>query len=199
MPTSTDICNMAMDMLREAPISSMDDGTPEADWFKRNYAQTRDAALIKHPWNFAVRRYSLPMSAEVPAFGWRHAYDLATDCLRVLPLRAGGNYEGAMIPHEVELSAAGTHRQILTDAVAPLKVRGIVRVTNEDLFAPTFVEVLAAALALKAAHWITGKQSMVQAMQASLGDAMRDATRIDGLEGTLESPYADDVIAARYA
>jgi hypothetical protein len=199
MPTSTDICNMATDMLREAPISSMDDGTPEADWFQRNYAQTRDASLIEHPWNFALRRHALPASSEAPVNDWAYAYDLPTDCLRVLPLRAGGRYEGAMVPFEVELSAAGTHRQILTNAAPPLKVRAIMRVTNEDLFSATFVEVFASALGLKLAHWITGKQSMVQALQSVHDNALRIAKRTDGLEGTLESPYADDVIAARYA
>jgi hypothetical protein len=199
MPTATDICNMALDMLREAPISSVDDGSLEADWFKRNYAQVRDASLIEHPWNFAIRRHSLPASASAPAFDWLHAYDLPTDCLRVLPLRAGGRYESAMIPHEVELSADGTHRQILTNAAAPLKIRAIMRVTNEDLFTATFVEVFASGMACKLAHWITGKQSMVQALQSIHDNAMRDAKRVDGQEGTLETPYADDVIAARYA
>lgn len=51
-----DVANLALDILREAPITSFTDGTPEANWLARNYATARDAELREHPWRFALKR-----------------------------------------------------------------------------------------------------------------------------------------------
>ena len=58
--TPTDIVNLALDMLKEAPITSIDEGRPIAMWCKRNFDVTRDALLEEADWNFALKRAELP-------------------------------------------------------------------------------------------------------------------------------------------
>ncbi len=58
--TVTDICNLALDILKEAPIAAFDtDTTAVARWMRRNYAETRDAELREHPWRFAIKRRTI--------------------------------------------------------------------------------------------------------------------------------------------
>jgi hypothetical protein len=189
--SQVDICNMALDMLREGPINSLTDDDDRADWFRRNYPQTRDSLLARHPWNFAIKYASLAENTAGPTSQWTYAYDLPADLLRLLPIQKDGHFEGQMIPHEV------IGQTIETDEAPPLRVRYIRRVESEGLFSTVFVDALAAKLAMRSAHWITGKVSSFQIAQEAYIRAMDEATRVDGQEGTFERAYDDDVISVR--
>jgi hypothetical protein len=189
--SQVDICNMALDMLREGPINSLTDDDDRADWFRRNYPQTRDSLLARHPWNFAIKYASLAENTAGPTSQWTYAYDLPADLLRLLPIQKDGYFEGQMKPHEV------IGNTIETDEAPPLRIRYIARIESEGLFSANFVEALAASLAMKAAHWITGKASAMQLAQATLAEVLAEAKRVDGQEGTFERAYDDDVISVR--
>lgn len=186
-----DIWNMTLDLLEEAPLTSLQDGTPVANWLDRNYETSRDGELRKHPWNFALTRAQLAADAEAPAFGWARRFTLPGDCIAVKPLTVSGLQNGAPIPHEVEAN------RILTDAAAPLAVRYVRRVTTEGEFDPLFVEVLVAKLAFKMAHWLTGKSSFAERMLGFYREALSAARLADALESTYPTAVADDVIAVR--
>ena len=145
------IYNMALDLLDEEVATSPDDNRAVVRWLKRNFAPTRDALLVRHPWNFAIARASLPALDTPPAYGWSRGYAEPADCLRLLPLSQGGALNGAPIPYEAEGGV------ILTNAAAPLLARYIRRVENPALFDPLFGEALAAMLASKMAEWLRGK------------------------------------------
>jgi hypothetical protein len=188
----TGICNLALDILKEAPISSLTDTRPIAKWCNRNFATTRDAALSMANWNFAMKRASVPAESEAPAFGWDYAYTLPTDCIRLVPLTYEGKDEGKPIRHVVE---AGV---ILTDESGPLKIRYVARVVNYDSYHPLFIEALSARLAFKMAHWATGKTSYQQIARGIYEQAMDDAWLTDAIEGDQPRPADDDWIDARY-
>lgn len=184
MTTETDIANMALDVLKEAPISSLEDGRPIAKWLKRNFAVTRDSVLSEANWNFALKRVSIAQDVDAPAFGWDYAYTLPGECLRVIPLTSDGTFEGTPIEHEVEGG------KILTDESGPLKVRYVYRNENYGSYSATFQEALAGRLAMKMAHWLTGKVSYAQIAQSMYQDAIKKAWLVDAIEGT--SPRAAD-------
>jgi hypothetical protein len=190
--TETDICNMALDILKEKPIASIEDARPTAEWFKRNFDVTRDACLAVANWNFATRRINIAADAVAPAFGWARAYTLPTDCLRVIPLTHDGSSEGRPVRHVVEGGA------ILTDAAGPLPVRFVARVVNYDTYSALFVETLSGRLAFKMAHWLTGKTSYQQIAKGIYDQAMSDAWLTDAIEGDQPRPADNDWIDARY-
>lgn len=185
------ICNMALDVLEETSIVSLSDDTKPARWMLRNYAQTRDATLRAHPWNFARTRRTLLADTVAPAFGWTYRYAIPADALRVLPLTESGDLNSRYQPHEIE----GGY--ILTDKIAPLKVRYIKRETNVATFDNLFIEALAARLAAKAGHLITGKSTQVDNALKLYREALLEARIVDGLEGTPEEIMDDAVIDAR--
>lgn len=186
-----DIYNMALDLLEEAPLTSLSDGKPATNWLNRNYAATRDGELRKHAWNFALCRVTLAADTAAPVFGWTRQFTLPSDCVAVKPLTAAGEQNGAPLAYEVEAN------KILTNAVAPLKLRYIKRVADEGSFDPLFVEVLVSKLATKMAHWLTGKRSFADRAFALYEDALSSARLADALESTFPDVVADDVIAVR--
>lgn len=184
MTTETDIANLALDVLKEAPIGSLDDARPIARWLKRNFAVARDSTLVSANWNFAIRRVELPADSADPIFGWRYSYTQPSDCLRVIPLTQCGALEGDPIAYEVE---AG---KILTNAPPRLRVRYIFRNENYGVYPAPFQEALAGRLALKMAHWMTGKSSFVEIARRMYDDAMETAWLTDAIQGT--APRAAD-------
>ena len=191
MPTQTDVANMALDMLKEAPITSIDEARPIAMWIKRNFDTARDATLEETEWNFALKRDAIAADATVPAFGWAYAYTLPSDCIRLLPLTTDGYSEGDPIAHELE---AG---KILTDALAPLNIRYIYRHVDYGAYPATFTTALAARLALGMAHWLTGKTGFAQVAQQTYAQAINRAWLSDAVQGTSPRAADNDWVNAR--
>lgn len=187
----TEIANLALDHLDEAPLQSIDDGGTVARWFRRNFWPVAWALMRRHPWNFALARASLPAAAVPPPFGWGRAFPLPGDCLRVLPLTSDGEEAGRALPFKLE------GRDILTDPPAPLMLRYVRRIDDTGLFDPLFCEALALTLAHKAAHFVTGKQSYAQALAEAARAVIAEAQVVDALEGTPDEAEADYWIEAR--
>lgn len=191
--TEVDIMNLALDHLRNGEISSATDSTPKGRWLQRNYDHVRDMCLRRHFWNFATEITSLAVDPQDPPYGWAYRYQLPSDCLKLAQLRYLGEFEGRIVPYEL----IGNY--IHTDAAPPLKIRYIKRVENPALWDPLFAEYVACALAFRGSHFATGKESTRQNLAQMTKDAYNEAIRADGMEGSIEDPDQDDVIAARYS
>ncbi|GAB7024701.1 phage connector family protein [Salidesulfovibrio brasiliensis] len=79
------ICNRALAAIGVTDrISSIDEGTPEADLCKLHYDEVLREVLRVYPWNFARTFKNLggPVETDLPPH-WSHAYQLPPDCLRV--------------------------------------------------------------------------------------------------------------------
>lgn len=192
--SEVDIANLALDRLKEQSITSFDQERSAARWMGRNYAPTRDMTLAAHPWKFAMARAELAEDAAAPLFGWTRKFKLPDNIIRLQPLRVKGLLDGRLIKHEVE---AG---YILTDASAPLRVRYIQRVEDVPTMArePLFIDALAASLAARMAHWMTGKETMVEALTANFQETLASARTADSVEGTHAAQYANAYTDARW-
>lgn len=126
-------------------------------------------------------------------FSWLYQYKIPSDCLRMLPIRQDGDFEGTPLPHEIE-----NDEIIHSNEPTQIYARFISRMTDPTRFDPQFVEALAAKLAFKMAHYITGKASYAQTVMAVYNQAIDEAKRSNAFEATPERPNDDDVINARY-
>jgi hypothetical protein len=187
----TGICNLALDILKETPISSLADERPIARWCNRNFAMQRDAALSMANWNFALKRQSIAADATAPAFGWDSSYTLPAGCIRLLPITIDGRDEGAPVAHVVEGG------KLLTNLAGPVRIRFVSRVTNYDAYHPLFVDYLSGRLARRMAHWLTGKTSYLQIASAIMEQAWKDAWAADAMEGDTPRAADDDWVDAR--
>jgi hypothetical protein len=146
--SETTIANIALGKLGARRIIALDEESVEARACLLHYAETRDEVLRHHRWNFAIRREILTQLVTPPKFGWRFAYELPTDCLRVIEMN-GEHWGGKKRPWEVE------GRALLTNDDQAW-IRYILRVTDCNQFDSIFVEALATKLASKIARPLTG-------------------------------------------
>lgn len=187
------ICNLALDLLHEATLSDYTtETTSAAKWFQRNYQNALDGELEKHRWMFALKRSSITADATAPSFGWDYRYAKPSDFRRVGYLNYNGDFEADPIPHELEGD------WILTNQSATIYLVYVYAITDVTKFNALFVDALAAKMAMKLAHWLTGKANMVQIAAAAYDMALKDARRANILLSTSERAYDSDVISARY-
>lgn len=175
------IANMAATVLDDAALLSLNDPSSLGRFMAREFGFARDELIAKHVWAFAKTRVSLPKLSSAPAFGYDNQYQLPTDCIRVLPIRANGLHNGTLIKYERE------GRLILTDEDAPLKVIYLRRVVNAAEFDPLFARTLGNYLAVMAAQRVTGKGSYLDKAQTLYNASIAEAYQVNSLEmGTPE-------------
>lgn len=168
--TETDVANLALDHLGEAPVVSLEDVSPVARALKRHFAGTRDALLRKHRWNFCAGRAVLSPLAEGPVFGHRHAFLLPDDCLRVWDLRPAARHavEGGRLLADVAEARLVYGRRMPDPG------------TWDAIFVQAFSLKLASAVAMAVSNSVEKKQVMEQLFQAV---ELQDALWVDALEG----------------
>lgn len=194
MADETSIANLALAKLGISPIMALTDDSKQAQFANRFYAQTRDEALSSHRWNFAMRRATLNRLATGPDFEWAFAYQLPTDCLRVVQLNG---YE----PNEQQGMFAIESDQLLTDA-EEAQVRYIARVEDGSFYPPLFSQALATLLASRLAGPLTGSRELPSALieeyEALTGPKARMADVFEE-QRRLKPAWVDsDLIKARF-
>lgn len=91
MASQVDVCNQALIKIGAGRISSLSDGTKQADLLNAIWSIKRDAELAAHPWTFAIKRVNLPASATAPeGTDWSRAYPLPADYLSMV--QVGDSY-----------------------------------------------------------------------------------------------------------
>lgn len=192
MASDVEIVNVALVLLGESRIISLDDNLKPAREAKAIYAITRDALLASYDWSFAKTRAQLPAVVTAPLFQYGYAYQLPVDCLRVVFV--GDHYVGADLtdyrgtPTD-EYAIEG--RQILTDMGAPLNVRYIKRVTDPTQFASPFVRALGCQLAVDLCETLTQSETKRTRADNEFKNAIRLAVRANAIEKP-PSKLADD-------
>ncbi|WP_287200674.1 hypothetical protein [Mesorhizobium sp.] len=141
--TPLDIANMALGVLDEAPIDSLDQDVKPARLLNLHFDLTREAELTKHAWVFAILAAAVAGSDTGSGAGTLNfAYELPVDCLRPLPLTDNGEPDGVPIAWRQE---AGL---IYCDRSGPRLIRYVANLTDPNDWDALFTEVLVAALAI---------------------------------------------------
>lgn len=84
MPSEVSICNIALDHIGKAQISSLSEATAEAQVCSRHYALARDSVLTKFNYRFLRGLQSLALlSVNDRSNAWGYAYSLPTNLLKV--------------------------------------------------------------------------------------------------------------------
>lgn len=173
-PSQTRTCNAALAHLGETQqITAIDDAGPLAKLLRQHWDDARDEVLADHPWNFAVHRQALPVSADTTPAGeqYEQAFELPADCLRWLPHAKD---------HPDYFAGEQEGNYLLSNADAPIAIRYIRKIENVSLWSPGFRTALAAKLAFKLAKPITGQSSMIDRMAELYESELRRGKRQDG-------------------
>ncbi len=171
--SQTRIANRALILLGTVTrIISIDDRAPLARQLADLWHESRRAAIVCHPWNFALFRALLNETGDAPAFGYTRRYKLPAEFMRWLPPPRDDDafFEGV---------EEGGH--ILTNAAAPLPFRGIRDVEDVGAWPPHFQVFMAYQLAMDLAAAATQFASKAQDMAQMREAALEEAKKLDGL------------------
>ena len=108
MASVVDICNGALNQLGATTILSLTEDSKNARLCNQRFTQVRDAVFRSHPWNCLQKRQELAADTTAPAWGFKFAYTLPADCLRLLRI----------LDYDSNYKVEG--RKILTNAIRRL-------------------------------------------------------------------------------
>ena len=147
MPTSdTDLANRALRLLKANRITSLTDGTKNANVMNDIFEAERCSLLRSHNWNFATKLATLSRSSETPAFEFDYGYVLPADWIRTIRVQDNDAGFGTIRYREAELAGVG----VLLASVETLYLTYVRDVTDPNRMPPDFHTALVYRLACAA-------------------------------------------------
>ena len=205
------ICNFALQEIGEESIISLSDNTVQAQQCNLRYDSVRRAVLEDHPWNFALARASLALTADTDVFGdFSNIFTLPSDCLRVIMTDREAEITLGTDPlfngyKTVGFSTTYTGRDrykiegrnfYYDDDVA--KVLYIKDLEDTTIFSPLFVEAFALLLSSRIAYKITGSRSLAMEKEQAYTNLIKAAKLRDAQEGTTERSESSRFLSVRF-
>jgi hypothetical protein len=176
--TQTDIANMALDLLTEGQIDSLDEDTRAARLLSRWWDVVLERELEDNTWIFAIKTAVVEgtqtASDDSNAYNWE--YERPPDLVRMLPLTEDG--EPLSLPSDWRLEAD----VIRSRSSSPQTIRYIALLVDPNDWPASFTEVFAASLARKIGHALTGKVNMTQLMDQIYEKALAAARRVNAIQ-----------------
>lgn len=183
MASQVEIANRALTKLGAARIISFDDDNKQARAIKSMFAMLRDAEMRSYLWSFTIRRTSLAALSSTPSWGFKYEYQLPSDCLKVIQVNdyytgpSMGDYRNQPT---AEFAIEG--KKILTDFVAPLKIKYCARVEDTTQWGDAFVEAFACKLAYELAEDLTQSNTKKESVGNDYQRAISLAIRANAIE-----------------
>lgn len=199
MASEVSICNGALTRIAGKLITSLLDGTVEANFCKENYPDIRDAVLRSHPWNCATARASLAQLVDNPPFGFAAQFTLPADCLRVLVFNddnVSSHLLNGIIVYDPAIRFKIEGRRLLTDD-GEANIVYIKRETDPMVYDALLVQAISARLAAELAFPLTKNPRLVSTMWELYASKMQEARTTDGMEGTPDVAQNDEIAGVR--
>lgn len=169
-----DICNLACDLMGEAPISSVELPTTEKEeLFARWYDACRQLVLREQVWNFAQKTREIARTGDGEGL-YADSYNLPNDFVRLNGVGEDPRYP--ITQYEI------TERAILASEGSSIIIRYNKDITNVASMDAAFVNMFALRLAVKTAYKITKKKSIVKDLNEMIVIEEPKARGVDGQE-----------------
>lgn len=183
--SSTDICNLALDLLSAGTVQNIEDPTsPTEELLARWYDLCRKKCLREHPWNFATKRTVLAASSTTPAFGYANAFPVPSDFIRILYVSSDLLTDGeAILPQSSYQFENGSI--LITDTFGDSGVLNLVYtydMTDVSRMDPMFIDLLSCEIASSVAFKVTENNSNIERIESLLKLKKAQARAIDGQE-----------------
>ena len=170
MASIVGICNGALNQLGATTILSLTEDSKNARLCNSRYTQVRDALFRTHPWNCLQKRIQIAADSTAPAWGFKFAYTLPADCLRLLKI----------LDYDSNYKVEG--RKVLSNTET-MKILYVSRVTDPNEYDELLRETLSASLGADIAFGVTSNNQTSQNMYQLFQDKLKDARFVDSTEG----------------
>lgn len=174
MASVTGIINVALRQLGATRITSLTDGSKNANVANDIFEPVRDSFLRSHTWNFATSRVQLAQLSTDPAFGFDNAFQLPADWLRTVSVHDNDAGVG-VVPYRIEGD------QLHAD-VEEIYLRYIKKVTDPNAMTPDFREALSYILAERMAIPVAESNTLRELMREGAERYSRLARSADAVE-----------------
>lgn len=193
------IANMALDHLKEKPISSLvigENSTEVEELCARHMNHTRKAALRKHPWKFATKYVALPVLADAPPHTFSKQALLPTDYIRLGHIGSDPNRPNP--PYDIVGNRIyfDETNSIFTPSGA-LAFSYIWDFDDCAKMEPLFLEIWALEWAIAMCPQINGTDSKLQTLYQMLKDKAPEAYSINGQDRPPRKITRSRALAAR--
>ena len=180
------LCSRALLRIGAQPVTSLEEGTAEAEVAATLYPAARDALLAAHPWGFATGQSALARLEGVPVADHAHAFQLPPGLLRVISAGSGRGRGIAYRLHERRLHADAA-AVVLTYLFRP----------DESVFPPHFAAALVTRLAAEFCVPLTESTSRADMLHRLAENEFRQARLIDSQQHTVHAIENFPLIEAR--
>ena len=170
MASIVGICNGALNQLGATTILSLTEDSKNARLCNSRFTQVRDALFRTHPWNCLQKRIQIAADTTAPAWGFKFAYTLPADCLRLLRI----------LDYDSNYKVEG--RKILSNTET-MKILYVSRVTDPNEYDELLRETLSASLSADIAFAVTSNNTTSQNMYQLYQEKLKDARFVDSTEG----------------
>lgn len=175
--TKTEIANIALAKFREGRITNIESDTDSvAVVMNDQYDHALELLLEEHRWNFAGTRITLTQLSDAPPFGWKYQYQLPSDIIRLRDVN------GEDVEASSQLFAIEGNKLLTNDAKVTITYTG--KITDVNLFSPSFIEALAFKLASITCGRLTGDAELAVALgrqyEQALAKSMHNDTKANG-------------------
>jgi len=203
MPSETDCLNDALGQIGANRITSIDDGSINAEHCKVFYPPLRDGLIRSHHWNFAQKRVQLAVDAQAPAFEFAFSFTLPADSLKVIGY-TGADPDTTTIPLLEQFNDPNLPRykiearKLLTND-GTVSIIYLARITDPNIWDGMFYQLVASWLASKLAKAIMKDAKTSRELLSEAVDLILPlAAAVDGQEGTVDPMVVPDLISGRF-
>ena len=169
MASVVEICNGSLNQLGATTILSLTEDSKNARLCNQRYTQVRDGVFRSHPWNCLQKRIELAADTTTPAWGFKNAYTLPSDCLRLLKI----------LDYDSNYKVEG--RKILSNT-SSMKILYIARVTDPNEYDELLRETLSAALGADIAFAVTSNNQTATNMYTEGQNVEQDLGMTDVID-----------------
>lgn len=193
MASQIEIINRALSFLGAKPITSLTDGSTEADVMSAVYDGIRDVVMESREWAFASARIELAKDVATPPYGFGSQFSLPSGVLRILDVRSDTK-ESRTTYNSLDWVREGD--KIYCDAERAF-CRYMKRITDTTLYPPSFQHALATRLAAETSITFTESSTVRKEMWALYAAALQEAASLDSLQGRSAKIRSPWISAAR--
>jgi len=169
--TEVDLSNMALTMIGQQPISTLDDDNNRATMCSERLGDVRDTVLRSHKWNAATKRATLVKTAYTPEFGFANQFVLPTLFIKMIAT----DLEGQAYKIEAGNETTGTNYQVLLTDADTLKIVYVYLLTDVSKMDSTLKHAIACRLAADIALPLTGDLTIADMMFKKYAQVLADA------------------------
>lgn len=166
------------------PLAAAED---DCDWNAAMvFEDVAEKAIRGHNWGFAQKFAVLAQGGQAPAFGFKYAYGMPADCLKVIDVRRNQDLRAP----KARFVASG---RMIYSNVAPCNARYLYKAMDPELWPADFADAVAGRIACEIAALSAERAALVPQLtqlaelamnQAMMADARESAERIS-LDGSI--------------